>query len=135
MSGEKIIATDRIVRKIRIPIEYAKVEVDTSRDKIPVEYAEVEVDTSRDEISNLITRLISDDEFRVQFNKNSGAIFRDVGIHLDEQMIKKIEDGSITALVRDLPPDACRGAGIVLLLAIAATLIFPEPLYTPAPDE
>ena len=109
MSNE---SKDRIVQKIQIPIEYA----------------EVEVDASLDDKSNLITRLISDDEIRIQFNKNPEKMFRDVGIHIDERMIQKIQNTPITALTRDFMSQGQKGGGAIVL-AVVVTLAFPTPLY------
>ncbi len=101
-------SSDRIVQKIRIPTE------------IPTEYVEIEVNTSREELSGLINRLITDEEFRIQFNKNPNKIFQDVGIFLDSATIKKLESSPITTMVRDPSPRPAAFAALVVVPSVVS---------------
>ena len=63
--------------------------------KIPIEDAEINVDTSKEEISKLINNIIFDEAFRVQLNTDPQKILRDAGIILDQSTIERLKESSL----------------------------------------
>ncbi len=109
---------DRITQKVRFPLDAEKKE-----------YVEIDVDISRDAISKLTNRLIDDEDFRAQFNKNPEKIFNDIGISLDASTIEKIRNSPVKGMLNELAPDqSSRGAPVVVIVAVII-LATPSPAY------
>lgn len=111
---------ERIKHTISIPIEGG-------------ETANVNVDTSKEEISKLITKIIEDENFRVQINKDPEKIFKDVGISLDQATIEKLKRSSIKEMLeKSLPPEEAipgqtQGIGVaVVVVGVIIGVIAPS---------
>lgn len=102
----------------------------TQKIKIPVEYAEIDVNTSKEEISKLINSIIVDENFRAQFNKNPEKIFREAGISLDQVTIEKLKGSAITEMLKDsfpAPEETSIIAAIVVVGVIIGVIAPPKP--------
>ena len=109
---------DRIVEKIQIP-----------RDEEGVEFVEVNVDTTRDEISRLIGRLsTANSYYRRLFNKYPGMMLQNGGINIDDETLNQLDSSPFIGPVADLNPEAF-GPVVIVIVAIAANLTFPTPVY------
>jgi hypothetical protein len=114
---------DRIKQKIRIPIkrttEEQKTTVEEQKASTPMEYAEIDVDSSKEKISKLINSIIVDENFRTQFNKNPEKSLKEVGISLDQATAEKLKESSITKTLRDSIPASGGEPHIIGALAVA----------------
>jgi ABC-type dipeptide/oligopeptide/nickel transport system permease component len=96
--------------------------------KIPVEYAEVYVNATKQDVAQLMQRLIMDDDFRVQFNKNPSGQLRAVGITVDEATIERLKASRITEAVTEIIPGTqALVAAIVIVGVIVGVIAPPKP--------
>lgn len=96
--------------------------------RIPVEYVEVPVEASREELAGLMQKLILDDKFRKEFNRKPDEILRQVGIHVDDESMRKIGMSPITTMVRDLiPQPQAVSLAIVIIGVIIGVIAPPKP--------
>ncbi len=100
----------QIVQKVRVPITGG-------------EYIEVELNTSKEKISQLTSRMITDDDFRMQFNIAPEKLLEETGIYIKPSDIEKLMMVPITEIVKNSDPQAQNNP--VLLALIFIMIIIP----------
>ena len=93
-----------------------------SKIEIPGKAVGLDVDSTREQISKLMSRLVSDDKFRAEINKDPVSTLKGYGIELKEDDIENLKNAQLTKLLEGMaPPNQLWGVA----LAVVIVLIIP----------
>ena len=70
--------------------------------KVQMQLGRVSVDANPEALGELIDRIVSDKQFRKQFEEDPVAVLRSRGIHLPEEMAKEITSDSIDRTIENM---------------------------------
>lgn len=110
---------NRITKTVKVPLDIEEGKV--------TKFAEVEIDTTKEKVADFVNQIIFDDEFRLAFNKQPGDKLRAIGINVDDDLIKQIENLPITTILDSDQMAELAAIGSVLVILI----LFPVPVMLP----
>lgn len=99
--------------------------------RIKIEYEGVKVDTTKEQLAGLMNRIIMDDDFRAEFNRNQVEILSKEGITVDKEAAGKLEKTSIANVLSKIAsgakPEEVKAAGCAVVVVIAAVIVLSTP--------
>lgn len=109
----------KITKTVKIPLEFTEGKVN--------KFAKVKINTTKEKVASLVNKIIIDDDFRLDFNKQPGKKLRAIGIEIDDELVDVYKNIPITKILDSEQQAELAGVGSVLVILI----LFPTPVMLP----